>query len=134
MFCKSCVRCVELLEDNARVVCGCDDGRIVMVDMLAGRVSNAWKAHDRGVECIAVSSDRKRVVCGSWDEQVKIWDVATGVQVGTPMEGHTDRVRAVAIAPGDGWVVSGSSDGTGRCLGYGEMQLVEKNCSPSGAG
>ncbi len=44
---------------------------------------------------------------------VRIWDVATGRPLAT-LEGHTDRVRAVAFAPDGKSLATASSDGTVR--------------------
>jgi WD40 repeat protein len=48
-----------------------------------------------------------------WSLPVRIWDAATG-QERAVLEGHTDRVNAVAVAPDGSWLASGSSDHTVR--------------------
>ena len=53
-----------------------------------------------------------RVVSGSRDETLRVWRVADGV-CERVLEGHTDRVMAVASL-GDGRVVSASLDNTLR--------------------
>ncbi|MFD8767040.1 hypothetical protein ACFV03_50500, partial [Streptomyces mirabilis] len=55
-------------------------------------------------------------VSGSSDRTVRVWDLASGRQIGEPLTRHTDVVRAVACAVLDGEpvAVTGSWDGTVR--------------------
>ena len=48
---------------------------------------------------------------GSDDNTIKIWDLATGEQIGT-LVGHTFWVRSVAISPDSVILASGSFDKT----------------------
>ena len=53
----------------------------------------------------------RRVVSASVDRTLKVWDVATGKCVAT-LEGHSKRVKCVAVFPDGRRVVSGSEDKT----------------------
>ncbi|MFJ2574985.1 AAA family ATPase [Streptomyces halstedii] len=74
--------------------------------------------HTDSVEAVAcaVVDGRPVAVTGSEDETVRVWDLATGQQVGAPLTGHTDEVEAVACTVVDGRpvAVSGSFDETVR--------------------
>src|SRR5664280_238333 len=65
---------------------------------------------------MAATLARPVVVSGGGDATVRVWDLATGRPVGAPFTGHTDWVRAVAVAELDGRpvVVSGDGDETVR--------------------
>ncbi|KIN95038.1 hypothetical protein M404DRAFT_68281, partial [Pisolithus tinctorius Marx 270] len=63
---------------------------------------------------VAFSPDGKRIVSGSRDKTVRVWDVVGGVQIGSPLEGHTDEVESVAFSPDGKRIVSGSWDNTVR--------------------
>ncbi|KIK10575.1 hypothetical protein PISMIDRAFT_124228, partial [Pisolithus microcarpus 441] len=48
------------------------------------------------------------------DKTVRVWDVEGGVQIGSPLKGHTSWVRSVGFSPDGKRIVSGSRDNTVR--------------------
>ena len=68
--------------------------------------------HTQDVEALAFSPDGTLLATGSFDETIKLWDVASGMDIGLTLTGHTDKIYAVAFM--DDILVSGSSDGTVR--------------------
>ncbi|MBH0776624.1 toll/interleukin-1 receptor domain-containing protein [Nocardia bovistercoris] len=59
---------------------------------------------------VAFSVDGATVVSGGSDGTVRLWDTATGRQLGAPMTGHASAVETVAFGPDGRRVVSGGSD------------------------
>ncbi|KAK9475040.1 WD40-repeat-containing domain protein [Dipodascopsis tothii] len=55
--------------------------------------------HEHSVSAVRFSADGRQLVSGSRDASVRVWDVASGV-CARVVAGHTDWVRAVAVAPG----------------------------------
>jgi len=45
---------------------------------------------------------------------VRVWDADRGVQIGSPLQGHTEVVRSVGLSPDGTRIVSGSDDNTVR--------------------
>src|SRR5438876_656975 len=62
----------------------------------------------------ASSSGKSKVVpCSGWDGSVKLWELASGRCLQT-LEGHTERVQALAWSADGGTLASGSFDHTIR--------------------
>jgi WD40 repeat protein len=60
------------------------------------------------------SPDGTRFVSGNDDKTVRVWDAATGQQVGDPLTGHTAPVESVAFSPDGTRIASRSFDKTVR--------------------
>ncbi|KIO01891.1 hypothetical protein M404DRAFT_961384 [Pisolithus tinctorius Marx 270] len=52
-------------------------------------VQLSLQGHNDIVSSVAFSPDGKRIVSGSWDKTVRVWDAERGVQIGSPLKGHT---------------------------------------------
>ncbi|KAL0945638.1 hypothetical protein HGRIS_014792 [Hohenbuehelia grisea] len=66
------------------------------------------------VECVSFSLDGTRIASGSKDNTIRLWDAATGEQIGTPLSGHDSPVTSVAFSPDGTRIASGSYDNTIR--------------------
>ncbi len=72
------------------------------------------RGHTSGVTTAFFSPDGKRIVSASWDNTVRIWDAATGMQIGEPLTGHTGWVSFATFSPDGKRIVSASYDKTIR--------------------
>ena len=70
--------------------------------------------HKDAVSAVCVSPNGTRVISKSLDGSIIVWDSATGLQVGTTIEGHESWVTDVAVTPDGQRFVSVSGDGTVR--------------------
>jgi WD40 repeat protein len=65
------------------------------------------------VRSAAFSPDGKRIVTASWDHTARLWDVATGRQLGE-FRGHKSWVESAAFSPDGGRIVTAFDDKTAR--------------------
>ena len=72
--------------------------RIGFADRHWQPLGDPLRAHTDVVMSITFSPDGRTLASASWDGSVRLWDVATGDQIGEPLE-HTDPVKAVAYSP-----------------------------------
>ncbi|MEV6774259.1 protein kinase [Nocardia sp. NPDC051030] len=66
------------------------------------------------VLALTFSPDSKLLLTGGKDNAAQMWEVATGKQVGSPVTGHSNSIRAVAISPDGTLFATGSEDNTAR--------------------
>ena len=72
----------------------------------------------------AFSPNGKLIVTASWDKTARIWDAATGQQVGDPFEGHDDVVWSAAFSPDGTRVLTASKDATARIWDVASRRMV----------
>ncbi|QEH32543.1 WD domain, G-beta repeat [Aquisphaera giovannonii] len=66
--------------------------------------------HDGGVRAVAFSPDGATALTGGFDKTARLWDVATGLPRGKPLE-HPDTVSAVAYRPDGEYLATCCQDG-----------------------
>jgi WD40 repeat protein len=97
-----------------------------------GSLFRTLTGHARSVTAVAATSDCTTLISASYDKTIAIWNLASGIRLGT-CHLHKSAVTAAVIAPDNRTVVSGSSDGiievwdleTGR-------EYFQINAHPSG--
>ncbi len=69
--------------------------------------------HSGIVHSVTIAPDGKTARSGSEDNTLRLWDLASGCEIGK-FEGHSGEVRSVAYSPDGKTALSGSHDGTVR--------------------
>src|SRR5262249_43059700 len=90
-------------------------------------VMRSFQGHTSYVKAVAFSADGTRAVTGGADQAVRVWDVATGQELGV-FRKHEDTVVRVAFTPQGKATASGSRDGDVR------VWVPKKSFQPSAVG
>jgi len=120
------VRSVTSMNDGRRVLCGCADSKIKLMDVDTGRCLKTLVGHRQGVISTALVGDGAHMVSGGIDSTINVWHLESGKCRRTlkSLSSHTHWVSALSEL-GDGRrVISGSFDKTvkiwdtdkGKCL------------------
>jgi WD40 repeat protein len=62
------------------------------------------------IRSVAFSPRGDTLASGSTDQTVRLWDIASGTELGNPMTGHAASVEGVAFSPDGSYLASGSVD------------------------
>lgn len=74
--------------------------------------STIFEGHEKGVTSFELSSSGDKAVSASLDGTVRIWDVNTGLQIGTPLTGHGKGVLHAVFSHQGMFIASCSMDGS----------------------
>jgi WD40 repeat protein/tRNA A-37 threonylcarbamoyl transferase component Bud32 len=84
-------------------------GEVVLLDAATGERRQAFVGHAAGVSCLAFRPDGERLATGSTDKTVKVWEVATGREVGA-LTGSPDYLLTVGWSRDGRRLVTGGGD------------------------
>ncbi len=78
--------------------------------MQSSQLRRIFSGHTEGINNVAFSADGRFLATVSQDTDVKLWDVATGQEIGT-LTGHGQPVNAVAFSPDGSRLATAGNDG-----------------------
>jgi WD40 repeat protein len=93
---------------------GFDDGAFLSWDTEARAIVKTTPSVDGGVYAADISNDGRTLVTGATNGIVRLWDVASGAAIGTPLTGLKPFAMTVDMSPGGSTVVG--ADSTGHVL------------------
>ena len=71
-----------------------------------------FEGHSSSVSSVVFSPDGRKLASASHDNTVRLWDVETGMAIGSALEGHSSDVYSVVFSPDGRKLASASEDNT----------------------
>ena len=81
---------------------------------------------------VAFSPDGKLAVTGGTDGNVRVWNTATGQELGTPMSSDDKPVASVAFSPSGALIAAASTDGNVQLWNAASQQVAGSALVPAG--
>ncbi|ORX73745.1 WD40 repeat-like protein [Linderina pennispora] len=115
MPCNGLVQCARYSTHNPNVVyAGDSSGFISILDTRTPTVATKLSNDGAMVNTIYCFNDETRLVSGDRNGEIKMWDVRIGKFMRLKLEGHSDRVYAVATHPAEIKACTAGADSTIR--------------------
>ncbi|WVQ73423.1 hypothetical protein IAR50_002995 [Cryptococcus sp. DSM 104548] len=114
-------------ENREEVISASGDGSWIIWDVGLGKLVRRGAGDGRGLACVAWEGDY--IITGDNECLIKLYDAATSNMIRV-FQGHTNLVRAVALRPREGLVVSGSYDHSVMIWGMHTGLLIKRPTLP----
>jgi WD40 repeat protein/serine/threonine protein kinase len=103
------VNTAKLSPDGTLLAAGLNNGILMLLDAITGRLIRSEKAHSRVITSIDFSADGTRIATGSEDALIKVWRTSD-LNMESTLRGHVLAVQSVAFSQDGSRLVSGSFD------------------------
>ncbi|KAG9127738.1 hypothetical protein FRC07_010190 [Ceratobasidium sp. 392] len=118
------VESVAVSPDGKKIIGACRDHIIKAYDLSISAKLFEGFGHEGWVTVVAFSLDGRHIVSGSPDSTVRIWNGATGVAIGEPLDKYDGYVTSATFSPDGRYIASGSSVGSIRIWDVRSKDLI----------
>lgn len=84
---------------------GAESGKLRLIDVASGKVTEQVEAHSNWATAVAFSPDGKSLATGSMDKTVKLWNV-NPLKERVSLRGHIDGITSVVFSPDSKWLAT----------------------------
>jgi WD40 repeat protein len=105
-----------------RLVSGSRDGQATLWDIDTGKPLRKLPGQQATISSIAANG--RTLATGAWDASVRLWNLEAPAGGWHPLEGHAEKVTAVALSRDGALLASGSRDGTVRVWEVARGKLI----------
>jgi WD40 repeat protein len=96
--------------NNNKLVCGLENGTVVLYDLEKGSKLSEAQEHDAGIWSVLYADEKDNLLCsGAKDTLIKLWDIRTKNPIIT-LRDHRDEIQFMAINQNKGLLSSASHD------------------------
>jgi len=126
---NSDVMAVGFLHDARRIVVGCENGSLHVLD-IAAREWHSETAHERFIWSVACHLERNEFVSVGFDGVIRVWQIAESDPnplklVGSVARAHDDQIYWVTYSSDGQRIATASLDGTARVWNAKSLQLLQ---------
>jgi WD40 repeat protein len=118
--------------DGKQLATGSEDARVRLWQVESGDLlwESAAGGHRLSVMGVAFHPDGAQLASASKDRTVKLWQTATGAELATYDQLHTDEVRALAFNADGELLATASRDGTAKVIELASGEVVNEFVHP----
>lgn len=112
-----------ILSGDEEIVCGCDEGKLAIVNLKENIVKVCWVGHTEDITAMTTVQGGKFVVTVSHDGLGKVWEVESLRRVMT-LKGHSGSVRGVQMSKDEKLMYTSGSDETIRIWDFASGKCI----------
>ena len=118
---------LALSADDSLLAAGDSNNTISLFDLEERKLKFRMYGHASGIASLAFHPDGKRLVSGGWDSDIKIWDLHSGIEIGSVKQEHAlSAIRFVANpVRGLGLFISSDENGMRNRIQWFESESVK---------
>jgi WD40 repeat protein len=101
---------IAYASDGKSLIYATENGTLRVLDLARNKERLVIDTNSRIGRCLALAPDGKTVAVGSNESAIRMWDISTGRELLSELDGHDARVNAVAFTPDGKTLISAAEN------------------------